>query len=630
MNYAEMSVAIPYHGRADFFKETLETLLNQTCKNFEIVISDDSNNENDLSALDALVKEFGLRGLKISVVRTKPNLGAILNTRQAVDACKNDIVRILHTDDCLAPKTIELELEIFNKFPDTFFAFHNLTVFREKFIPNENNSWSDKTWVDNWLKDKNYINSIIPSCLVFNKKVLAEVGFFNTEFEFMYDWEYQIRLFEYAYLNNKRVVEIEAGYVGWRISKMSESYTKSMLCYRDSRNIIKLMKKSYAKIGKRLNISKKGIKRFKRIFDNRIEQEASCSGANSRLPLRLYPRKIFHFLSGSIKSLCDFIKKTQAKNAAKSALKAQAPLVFDDNYLSYSKFPMYAKDVKIAPNFDDIEKTAIVICGSIVEENNFTYETALLYKKFYKNKNADIILSTYADTDEALLNDFRALGVEIVLSDKIRANGIDDINHKITLAKYGIDKADTLKCKYVLKTDTDDRFYNPDTLLFLINLLKQYSKNAKSELKNRIIACSKDSFLHRFYGISSKFLFGELVDIKKYWNVEFDNSDHNELKTVSNKECFIKHSGDTYVLKHFLKNIKHELKDDINDSLEVYANYFVIIDKEQINLYRLKKSNKTSQYDFYFPNLMKECLFLDWFNLYSNKDKIKSNLSDFK
>ena len=628
MNYAEMSVAIPYHGRADFFKETLETLLNQTNKNFEIVISDDSNNENDLAALDTLVKEFGLKGLKISVVRTKPNLGAILNTRQAVDACKNDIVRILHTDDCLAPKTIELELEIFNKFPDTFFAFHNLTVFREKFIPNENNRWSDKTWVDNWLKDKNYINSIIPSCLVINKKVLAEVGFFNTEFEFMYDWEYQIRLFEYAYLNNKRVVEIEAGYVGWRISKMSESYTKSMLCYRDSRNIIKLMKKSYAKIGKRLNISKKGIKRFKRIFDNRIEQEASCSGANSRLPLRLYPRKIFHFLSGSIKSLCDFIKKTQAKNAAKSALKAQAPLLFDDNFLSYSKFPMYAKDVKIAPNFDDVEKTAIVICGPIVKENNFTYETALLYKKFYKNKNVGIILSTYADTDEALLNDFRALGVEVVLSDKIRANGVDDINHKITLAKFGIEKADNLKCKYVLKTAADERFYNPDTVAFLINLLKQYPKNAKSELKSRIIACSKDSFVYRVYGICSKFLFGELADIKKYWSVEFDNSDLGELKAISKKERFIRHSGDSYVLRNFLKNIKHNLKDDIDDSLEVYANYFVIIDKEQINLYRLKNSNKTSQYDLYFPNIMKECLFLDWFNLYSNKNKVKYSLSD--
>lgn len=628
MNYAEMSVAIPYHGRADFFKETLETLLNQTNKNFEIVISDDSNNENDLAALDTLVKEYGLKGLKISVVRTKPNLGAILNTRQAVDACKNDIVRILHTDDCLAPKTIELELEIFNKFPDTFFAFHNLTVFREKFIPNENNRWSDKTWVDNWLKDKNYINSIIPSCLVINKKVLAEVGFFNTEFEFMYDWEYQIRLFEYAYLNNKRVVEIEAGYVGWRISKMSESYTKSMLCYRDSRNIIKLMKKSYAKIGKKLDINKKGIKRFKRIFDNRIEQEVTSNGANLRLPLRLYPRKIFHFLSGSIKSLCDFIKKTQAKNAAKSALKAQAPLLFDDNFLSYSKFPMYAKDVKIAPNFDDVEKTAIVICGPIVKENNFTYETALLYKKFYKNKNVGIILSTYADTDEALLNDFRALGVEVVLSDKIRANGVDDINHKITLAKFGIEKADNLKCKYVLKTAADERFYNPDTVAFLINLLKQYPKNAKYELKNRIIACSKDSFVHRVYGICSKFLFGELADIKKYWSVEFDNSDPGELKAISKKERFIKYSGDSYVLRNFLKNIKHNLKDDIDDSLEVYANYFVIIDKEQINLYRLKNSNKTSQYDLYFPNIMKECLFLDWFNLYSNKNKVKYSLSD--
>lgn len=628
MNYTEISVAIPYHGRADFFKETLKTLLNQTCKNFEIVISDDSNNEKDLAALDALVKEYASYGLKIRVVRTKPNLGPILNTKQAVDACKNDIVRILHTDDSLAPSTIELELEIFNKNPDTFFAFHNLSVFREKFIPNENGKWSDKTWVDNWLKDKNYINSIIPSCLVINKKVLTEVGFFNTEFEFMYDWEYQIRLFEYAYLNNKRVVEIEAGYVGWRISKMSESYAKSLLCYRDSRNIAKLMKKSYAKIGKKLGINKKSIKRFKRIFDNRIEQEASCDGANLKLPLRLYPRKIFHYIRDTFKYLGKKISKKRSYHTAKSVLKSAAPLFFDDKFLLYSQFPMYAKDVKITPSSDNIEKTAIVICGPIVEENNFTYETALLYKKFYKNQNVDIILSTFADTDETLLNDFRALGIDVVLSDKIRANGIDNINHKITLAKFGIDKADNLKCKYVLKTAADERFYNPDTVLFLINLLKQYPKTAKSELKNRVIACSKDSFIHRIYGICSDFLFAELSDIKKYWDVDFDNSDTNELNNISKKERFMKYSGDSYVLRHFLKNIKHNLKDDIDDSLEVYANYFVIIDKEQINLYRLKNSNKTSQYDLYFPNIMKECLFLDWFNLYSNKNKVKYSLSD--
>ena len=125
MNYSKMSVAIPYHGRPDFFRETLENLYNQTSKDFEIVIGDDSNSEKDIQDLKSLVDEYIQKGLNIRVVRTEPNLGAIKNTLQAIKACKNEIVRILHTDDCIAPTTIELELSIFNQKPDTFFAFHN-------------------------------------------------------------------------------------------------------------------------------------------------------------------------------------------------------------------------------------------------------------------------------------------------------------------------------------------------------------------------------------------------------------------------------------------------------------------------------------------------------------------------
>ena len=639
----KISIAIPYHGRAEFFKETLNSLLVQTSKNFEVVISDDSNNKSDILALKELADDYIKRGLDINLIRTNPNLGAIKNTKQAVEHCKNDIIRILHTDDILTPGTIELELKIFNENPETFFAFHDASVFRKHFIPNEHGKWSKTSWVENWLINKNYTHSILPSCLIFRKSVLQEVGFFNPEFEFMYDWEYQIRLFEYAFVNNKLVVEIEPGYVGWRMSKKSESYNKSLVCYNDSIRIAKLLEESSERLSKYIKIPfvKEKIKFFRNGFKNRLQNEYIFTNHKFELPLKFRLKNSLKRISNKIFSL----NKTPERNILtilggikikylrkksrylskirKSLPKALVPITFDNSFMYYTKLPVYAKDVTQKCSYFNGPKVGLIIQGQIIKQNNFTYETILMYKKMLENQNVEIILSTWTDEDENIIKLFEELDIHVVLSDKIEYSGRGNVNYQIITTQQGITKAESLNCEYVLKTRTDQRFYKTDVIEFFINLQKQFPIAGSTKLQNRIIACSFNSFIYRLYGVSDMFLFGATQDMKMYWNVSFDNHSPVEWKDKTPLELFKTYCPETYIARQFLVNIGHNPTEELYDSLYTYANYFIFIDKESLKLYWPKYSNMNSRWDFYYDSPMEECSFIDWFNLYSNNNKFK-------
>ena len=47
----KISIVIPYHGRLSLFKETLESLRKQSFKDFEVVISDDTDDTENIKML---------------------------------------------------------------------------------------------------------------------------------------------------------------------------------------------------------------------------------------------------------------------------------------------------------------------------------------------------------------------------------------------------------------------------------------------------------------------------------------------------------------------------------------------------------------------------------------------------
>src|SRR5678816_4526057 len=105
-----MSVVVPTHGRTDLFVETLASLERQTLASFEVIVTDDSAVATDRQTIETATRGYQARtGRPAHYLFTAAGLGQALNTNQGLAQARGEFVRILHSDDLLAPRTLEAE-----------------------------------------------------------------------------------------------------------------------------------------------------------------------------------------------------------------------------------------------------------------------------------------------------------------------------------------------------------------------------------------------------------------------------------------------------------------------------------------------------------------------------------------
>ncbi len=101
MTYIKISVCIPtyeMHGEAKkFLTKNFEVLKKQTYKNFEVIISDNSED----NVIEELCKDPAYRYLNIQYFRN-PRKGISKNTNEAIKKANGELIKILYMDDVLA------------------------------------------------------------------------------------------------------------------------------------------------------------------------------------------------------------------------------------------------------------------------------------------------------------------------------------------------------------------------------------------------------------------------------------------------------------------------------------------------------------------------------------------------
>jgi hypothetical protein len=297
-------------------------------------------------------------------------------------------------------------------------------------------------------------------------------------------------------------------------------------------------------------------------------------------------------------------------------------------FLTYHYRPKFIEQINRYSEINiNLEKTAVVIQGAIVRENNFTFETLLLYKKLFPN--CEIIFSTWEDD---LSNDdldyIKMINITLVQNSKPIYQGHSNINFQIKSTNSAIKLAYNNGAKYILKTRSDQRIYSPDTIPFLINLLNIFNFKKTNLQTNRIITVSLNTFKFRLYGITDMCQFGTSHDMFNYWDCEFDMRVFSQKELEMHGKTIKSYSKanfcEVYLCTSFLKKIKHEIKWTLEDSWYVYSNYFLIIDKESIDLFWNKYSHREYYRRNYYKNFnsFEEISFKDWLNLLNKSNTI--------
>lgn len=117
-----VSVVIPTYNRAALVCEAVDSVLQQTYSNIEIIVIDDGSTDDTAAA----IQRYGDR-VRYS---RRPNAGVNAARNLGIKQARGEFLALLDSDDLWAPYKIELQVRLLQSFQDVPFTFSNFNIFK--------------------------------------------------------------------------------------------------------------------------------------------------------------------------------------------------------------------------------------------------------------------------------------------------------------------------------------------------------------------------------------------------------------------------------------------------------------------------------------------------------------------
>lgn len=100
--HPKVSILIPVFNRKDYITECIQSALNQTFTDFEIVLVDNASDDGTW----AICQEFAAADQRVRIFRNESNIGPVRNWMRCAQEAKGALSKILFSDDCLEPNCL--------------------------------------------------------------------------------------------------------------------------------------------------------------------------------------------------------------------------------------------------------------------------------------------------------------------------------------------------------------------------------------------------------------------------------------------------------------------------------------------------------------------------------------------
>lgn len=122
----KVSFVVPCYKLAHFLGDCVNSILSQTCGDFEITIMDDCSPDNTAQ----VAAEF--KDPRVFYVRNEPNLGNIRNYNKGIEMARGRYIWLISADDCLrSPKVLQRYVDLLDNNPGVGFVFCPVMSLRD-------------------------------------------------------------------------------------------------------------------------------------------------------------------------------------------------------------------------------------------------------------------------------------------------------------------------------------------------------------------------------------------------------------------------------------------------------------------------------------------------------------------
>lgn len=178
-----VSVLMTSYNREKYIGEAIESVLNSTYKNFELIIVDDASQDKTVQ----IAKSFESKDQRITVYVNKVNISQFPNRNKAAKYAKGKYLKYLDSDDTIFNWGLEYCVDLMEKYPAA-----GIGIFKAQNNVNEPFLNSEEA-INKHFFQHNFLN-IGPSGIILKKDAFEKIGGYNPNYGVPSDMYFNIKM----------------------------------------------------------------------------------------------------------------------------------------------------------------------------------------------------------------------------------------------------------------------------------------------------------------------------------------------------------------------------------------------------------------------------------------------------
>lgn len=199
----EVSILVTVYNRESYLEATLQSILDLTYEDFEVVVVDDCSTDQSAS----IAKKLAGRDHRIRFFLNESNLGDYGNRMKAASLARGKYLKYVDSDDLIYPYSLQVMVDAMEKYPDA-------AVGLSHSMPEDEQPYPWKLTPEETYK-KHFLGRGCLSCgptgAVIRRTAFEQVGGFRREWGVLSDTDLWIRLAKMA-----PIVLLPPALVWWR------------------------------------------------------------------------------------------------------------------------------------------------------------------------------------------------------------------------------------------------------------------------------------------------------------------------------------------------------------------------------------------------------------------------------
>ncbi|MCL5768205.1 glycosyltransferase [Acinetobacter sp. ANC5681] len=229
-----VTIAIPCYNHEQYVQDSIQSIIDQSYSNIELIIIDDGSKDNSVLKIQELISICINRFSRFEF-RYRENKGLCNTLNEALKWANGEYFCTLASDDMIQPEKIELQIQALREYPEAIACFGGVNIIdkHNKIIDQRVRSFKKTCFSEIFLNQ----HDLPASSQMIDTATLQTVGGFNPQTK-IEDWDLLLRLSNL----DKEIIYIPYPLVNYRshdenMSKnqdmMYEEMLKIAMQYRD-------------------------------------------------------------------------------------------------------------------------------------------------------------------------------------------------------------------------------------------------------------------------------------------------------------------------------------------------------------------------------------------------------------